>query len=109
MVCAKASVRTVKASPDRWTRSHPPSADATSTPAWDADPEAADRAMLARHAAAAREAGMTVVEVGKVLDASPERGRFLCLDGIHMTEPYHRLMAKQWLGWLVGARPARLE
>jgi len=26
-----------------------------------------------------------------------------------MTEPYHRLMAKEWLKLLVGARGARLE
>jgi hypothetical protein len=70
------------------------------------DPEAADPATVARHVAVAREAGVTVVEVGKTLDGSPDRARFVCLDGIHMTEPYHRLMAKQWLGWLVGARSA---
>jgi hypothetical protein len=73
------------------------------------DPDASDPTMKAKDVAAARESGMTVVEVGSVLAASPDRGRFLCLDGIHMTEPYHRLMARQWLGWLVGARPARLE
>lgn len=73
------------------------------------DPDAADPATAGKDVAKAREAGMTVIEVGKVLAASPDRARFLCLDGIHMTEPYHRLMAKQWLGWLVGARPARLE
>ena len=27
------------------------------------------------------------------------------IDGIHMTEPYHRLMAKEWLKYLAGARP----
>ena len=32
-----------------------------------------------------------------ILAASPDRGRFSCLDHIHMTEPYHRLMAKEWL------------
>jgi hypothetical protein len=72
------------------------------------DPDASDPAMVAREVAAARAAGMTVIEVGAVLSASPDRGRFLCLDHIHMTEPYHRLMAKQWLGFLVGARPATL-
>ncbi len=54
----------------------------------------------------ARETGMTVIEVSPLLAAAPDRGRFLCLDGIHMTEPYHRLMAKQWLAFLVGARRA---
>jgi hypothetical protein len=28
----------------------------------------------------------------------------VCLDRIHMTEPWHRLMAKEWLELLVGAR-----
>ena len=49
---------------------------------------------------------MTVVEVSRVLTTSPDRGRFFCLDRIHMTEPYHRLMAKEWLKVLVGARGA---
>jgi hypothetical protein len=58
----------------------------------------------ARDAVAAREAGMRVVEVEDLLLAAPERDQFVCLDGIHMTEPYHRLMAKEWLKLLVGAR-----
>jgi hypothetical protein len=57
---------------------------------------------------AAREAGMEVVEVGKLLLEAPERDAFLCLDGIHMTEPYHRLMAREWLKLLAGARGPRL-
>jgi hypothetical protein len=73
------------------------------------DPDASDPAMQGKDVAAARASGMTVVEVAKVLAAAPDRDRFICLDEIHMTEPYHRLMAKQWLGWLVGARPAHLE
>ncbi|HVO09384.1 MAG TPA: hypothetical protein VMX54_01410 [Vicinamibacteria bacterium] len=73
------------------------------------DPAASDPAAVARDVAAARESGMTVIEVGALLAASPDRERFLCLDRIHMTEPYHRLMAREWLAWLVGARPARLE
>jgi len=51
---------------------------------------------------------LTVIEVGPLLAASPGREKFLCLDGIHMTEPYHRLMAKEWLKYLAGARSARL-
>jgi photosystem II stability/assembly factor-like uncharacterized protein len=62
----------------------------------------------ARDIETARAAGMTVVEVDQRLAAAPDRGRFVCLDGIHMTEPYHRLMAKEWLKFLVGARPAVL-
>jgi hypothetical protein len=49
-----------------------------------------------------------VVEVERLLLNAPERDRFLCLDGIHMTEPYHRLMAKEWLKLLAGARGAAL-
>ncbi len=73
------------------------------------DPDASDPAVVGKDVATAREAGMTVIDVARVLAASPERERFLCLDKIHMTEPYHRLMAKQWLGFLVGARPAHLD
>jgi hypothetical protein len=67
-------------------------------------PEAARPGDPAKDVVAAREAGITVVEVEALLAASPDRDRFLCLDKIHMTEPYHRLMAKEWLKLLVGAR-----
>lgn len=73
------------------------------------DPDAADPAKLRKEATVAQEAGITVVEVGPVLAASPDRARFFCLDKIHMTEPYHRLMAKEWLKFLVGARGAHQE
>jgi hypothetical protein len=53
---------------------------------------------------AARAGSIEVIEVGSVLSSSPDRARFVCLDGIHMTEPYHRLMAKEWLKFLAGAR-----
>jgi hypothetical protein len=49
-----------------------------------------------------------VIEVAALLAASPDRARFVCLDGIHMTEPYHRLMAREWLKVLVGARGPKL-
>jgi hypothetical protein len=52
---------------------------------------------------------MTVIEVSSLLATAADRERFLCLDGIHMTEPYHRLMAKQWLGFLLGARGAGMR
>jgi hypothetical protein len=67
-------------------------------------PAAARPGEPAKDAMAAREAGMLVVEVDALLAGSPDRDRFLCLDGIHMTEPYHRLLAKEWLKLLVGAR-----
>ena len=68
------------------------------------DPKGTAPELRERELAIARETGMTVIEVSPLLAAAPDRERFLCLDGIHMTEPYHRLMAKQWLGFLVGAR-----
>ena len=71
-------------------------------------PAAARPGEPAKDAVAAREADMTVVEVDALLGSAPDRDRFLCLDGIHMTEPYHRLMAKEWLKLLVGAREADL-
>ncbi len=70
------------------------------------DPEARDPEVVARFNATARSAGMTIIEVDRILSAAPDRAAFVCLDGIHMTEPYHRLMAKEWLGFLAGARPA---
>lgn len=63
----------------------------------------------ARDAVAAREAGMEVVEVETLLAAAPDHDHFVCLDGIHMTEPYHRLMAKEWLKLLAGARGPALH
>lgn len=53
--------------------------------------------------ALARKAGLTVIQVEAALNASPDLDRFVSLDGVHMTEPYHRLMAKQWLAFLCGA------
>jgi hypothetical protein len=72
------------------------------------DPDASDPALVKRDVEAARAAGMTVIEVEKLLATAPDRSGFICLDGIHMTEPYHRLMAREWLAFLVGARGAAL-
>ncbi|HEY8560347.1 MAG TPA: SGNH/GDSL hydrolase family protein [Pyrinomonadaceae bacterium] len=68
------------------------------------DPANLSGETAARNSEIARRAGIEVIRVGDSLDAAPESGRFLSLDGIHMTEPYHRLMAKEWLKFLVGAR-----
>ncbi|HSD66807.1 MAG TPA: hypothetical protein VLF95_08910 [Vicinamibacteria bacterium] len=72
------------------------------------DPKGTAPELRERELAIARETDMTMIEVSALLAAAPGRERFLCLDGIHMTEPYHRLMAKQWLAFLVGARGAAL-
>lgn len=68
------------------------------------DPDAADNGKLEKEHEAARASGFTVVEVARLLAEAPDRALFPCLDGIHMTEAYHRLMAKEWLKLLVGAR-----
>jgi hypothetical protein len=61
------------------------------------DPDAADPARLRKEWETGRAAGIRIVEVSHVLAAAPEREGFVCLDGIHMTEPWHRLMAREWL------------
>ena len=68
------------------------------------DPESVNPNTVQRALAAASAGNIEVIEVGSVLSSSPQRAKFVCLDGIHMTEPYHRLMAKEWLKFLAGAR-----
>ena len=70
------------------------------------DPESVKPGVGERAVRVAREAGITIIEVGSILKAAPERGSFVSLDKIHMTEPYHLLMAKQWLKFLAGADAA---
>jgi hypothetical protein len=65
-------------------------------------------AMLDQFNQAALSAGFSIIEVKALLDADPGYAQFLCLDDIHMKEPYHRLMAKEWLKFLIGARALRL-
>jgi hypothetical protein len=72
------------------------------------DPDTTDPAKLAKEKEIAKAAGMTTVEIGSLLAAAPGREHFFCLDKVHMTEPYHRLMAREWLKLLVGARGASL-
>lgn len=64
------------------------------------DPASVDSGTVKRAVEVARTAGIDVIEVGKALSSAPDRSTFVCLDGIHMTEPYHRLMAKEWLKFL---------
>jgi len=68
------------------------------------DPAAVTPGTVDRARKSAEEAGIEVIEVGEILAKAPDRSKFICLDGIHMTEPYHRLMAKEWLKYLAGAR-----
>ena len=68
------------------------------------DPAAVTPGTVERSRKSGEEAGIEVIEVGQILEASPDRSKFICLDGIHMTEPYHRLMAREWLKFLAGAR-----
>jgi hypothetical protein len=73
------------------------------------DPAAVTPGTVERARKTASDAGIEVIEVGSILANSPERSKFICLDGIHMTEPYHRLMAKEWLKYLAGARGDKAE
>jgi hypothetical protein len=68
------------------------------------DPAAVTPGTVERARKAAEDSGIEVIEVGELLANAPERAKFICLDGIHMTEPYHRLMAKEWLKYLAGVR-----
>jgi hypothetical protein len=61
------------------------------------DPDSSDPVKLKHESDVALQSGIEVVKVSPILAASPDKARFLCLDHIHMTEPYHRVMAKQWL------------
>ncbi len=61
------------------------------------DPDSGDLQARKREADAARQAGIEIATVSTILAASLDRSRFICLDHIHMTEPYHRLMAREWL------------
>jgi hypothetical protein len=67
------------------------------------DPAAVTPGTVERARKVADEAGIAVIEVGNILANAPDRSKFICLDGIHMTEPYHRLMAKEWLKYLASA------
>jgi hypothetical protein len=73
------------------------------------DPAAVTPGTVERARAVANSAGIEVIEVGSILANAPDRSTFICLDGIHMTEPYHRLMAKEWLKYLAGAQLKRFS
>jgi hypothetical protein len=73
------------------------------------DPASVKSGTVERAVSVAHATGIEVIEVGSLLSAAPGRARFICLDGIHMTEPYHRLMAKEWLKFLAGARGAKRD
>ena len=64
------------------------------------DPESIQPRTVERAMKAAQAGGIQIIEVGSVLASAPERAGFVCLDGIHMKESYHRLMAKLWLKYL---------
>ena len=68
------------------------------------DPASIKPGTVERTVKVASAVGIEVIEVDSVLSSAPDRARFVCLDGIHMTEPYHRLMAKEWLEFLAGKK-----
>jgi hypothetical protein len=53
---------------------------------------------LRRYAA---EHGLRLADFDDAVLAAPNKADFLCLDKIHMTESYHRLMAREFLRFLV--------
>ena len=55
---------------------------------------------VARVRVIAREVGVRLLDVGEALLHAPGHDQFVSLDGDHMTEPYHRFMAKKWLAHL---------
>ncbi len=61
------------------------------------DPGDREVAMRSRRLDAARAGGAVIVPVQARLAAAPDRDGFLSMDGIHMKEPYHRLMTLAWL------------
>ena len=71
------------------------------------DPADRDATMRTRRLDAARASGAVIVPVEARLAAAPDRSGFLSMDGIHMKEPYHRLMALAWLEALERALSAR--
>ena len=71
------------------------------------DPDDSHAERVQANLAAARDAGIEIIEVSSILNSSLERERFSCLDHIHMTEPYHRLLAKQWLKALLDSANRR--
>src|SRR5690349_19958098 len=64
------------------------------------DPAAVTPGTVERARSAAEESGIEVIEVGELLANPPHRAKFICLDGIHTTAPYHLLMAQDWLKYL---------
>lgn len=68
------------------------------------DPAAVTPGTVERASKSAKASGIEIIEVGETLEKSTDRPKFICLDGIHMTEPYHRLMAKEWLKYLASDR-----
>ncbi|MEO6830235.1 MAG: hypothetical protein ABI164_10545 [Acidobacteriaceae bacterium] len=45
----------------------------------------------------AKKDGAEIIPSRAILDASPDHASFPSMDGIHKTEPYHRIMAILWL------------
>ena len=54
--------------------------------------------------ALAKGLGVEILPARTILDAAPNHASFPCMDGIHRTEPYHRLMAYLWLKAVLATR-----
>lgn len=51
----------------------------------------------------ARDNGLKLADFDDVVSSSPDKAKHVSLDGVHMTEPYHRIMAKEFVKLLVDA------
>ncbi|HEY3936637.1 MAG TPA: hypothetical protein VGL97_04375 [Bryobacteraceae bacterium] len=68
---------------------------------WDQQPKKTDRVLS--------KTKLNIIEVRELLMSSPDKDKFLCLDSVHMTEPWHVLMAREWFKYLAGARTNELD
>jgi hypothetical protein len=50
---------------------------------------------------AAVKAGLAIIPVADLISTHPDRSKFICLDGVHMTDPWHKMMAAVWVKWVV--------
>jgi hypothetical protein len=64
----------------------------------DQDPARVRQVMLM-----AKQDGAEIIPCRAILNSSPDHSSFPAMDGIHKTEPYHRIMAILWLKAILGS------
>jgi len=70
----------------------------------DVEDPVANQTVPQQTALIAQAAGVEIIPARALLDAAPDHDAFPCMDGIHKTEPYHRLMAALWLKTVLATR-----